>query len=409
MKSNTFSVRALGKSGDTLDSEKLKMISENIQVDYSDIALIGLGPAGSTLARLLSHCFSIAAIDKKASCSKDCSKDEKGFSKVCGGLLSPDAQKVLSRFSLTLPSEILVSPQIFSVRTLDLNAKITRFYQRFYLNMDRNRFDQWLISLIPKSVKLYCSWVSVGIFKIEKDEAAAFKGKKYITLFKRENEIKAVASNFVIGSDGANSIVRRSFFNNPIRQYISIQQWFENEAYPAEYLSVFDETITDSYAWSCSKDGFTLFGAALPLEKGRKGFEQLKQKLCREGFSFLENPVVKTEACLVNIPSSLKEISLSDNEGVFLLGEAAGFISPSSLEGISYGFFTALELARAFLKAKDNSSFTPQTISRLYRKNTRTLRLKLFEKLLKSIVLYTPFLRRLVMKSGITAIDILDI
>ena len=408
MKYGVFSVKALGKSGGTLTFEGLEKILNNLELDYKDIAVIGLGPAGSTAARLLAPYFSVAAIDKKDSSSTDSSKDEKGFSKVCGGLLSPDAQKVLSRFNLTLPAEVLVSPQIFSVRTLDLNTKITRYYQRFYLNMDRNRFDRWLISLIPQNAKIYSLSAALGIFKIEAGMLPCLKDGGYITLFRHDEEIKAVASKFIIGADGANSMVRRSFFNKPIRQYISIQQWFKNEDHPAEYLSVFDETVTDSYAWSCSKDGFTLFGAALPKENGREAFENLKKKLSNEGFSFLENQPLKTEACLVNIPASLKEISISNNDGVFLLGEAAGFISPSSLEGISYGFSTALELSKAFLEAKKQNDIAPISISKLYRKNTRLLKLKLLEKLLKGIVLYTPFLRRMVMKSNITAINVLD-
>jgi flavin-dependent dehydrogenase len=49
---------------------------------------------------------------------------------------------------------VLVNPQIFSVKTLDIENNIERFYQRFYVNMDRKKFDKFLISLIPKSVKI---------------------------------------------------------------------------------------------------------------------------------------------------------------------------------------------------------------------------------------------------------------
>lgn len=65
--------------------------------DY-DIAIIGLGPAGSTLVRLLSPKYKIIAIDKKVF-GKD------GFQKPCGGLISGDAQKALASFDLTLPKE----------------------------------------------------------------------------------------------------------------------------------------------------------------------------------------------------------------------------------------------------------------------------------------------------------------
>ena len=75
-----------------------------------DIAVIGGGPAGATFARLLDSRFRTALIDGKTD-------SENSFRKVCGGLLSPDAQKAFAEFDLTLPKDILVDPQIFSVRT----------------------------------------------------------------------------------------------------------------------------------------------------------------------------------------------------------------------------------------------------------------------------------------------------
>lgn len=97
-----------------------------------DIVIIGNGPAASTFARCISTKY------KKVAIINFESKNHK----PCGGLLSPDAQKCLAMFDLTLPKDILVSPQIFSVKVLDLNTKITRYYQRYYLNMDRSKFDK---------------------------------------------------------------------------------------------------------------------------------------------------------------------------------------------------------------------------------------------------------------------------
>ena len=102
--------------------------------------VIGAGPAGSMLAAQLAdkapH-LRLALIDGS-------SKDNP---KVCGGLLSPTAQKVFSRLGITLPTQILSDPQIFDVATMDLCSKLKRNYQRHYLNMDRYAFDRWLLSL----------------------------------------------------------------------------------------------------------------------------------------------------------------------------------------------------------------------------------------------------------------------
>lgn len=81
-----------------------------------DIAVIGAGPAGCTFARLVGSKYKVAVIDPKTD-------KEDSFKKPCGGLLSEDAQKTLARFDLTLPKSVLVDPQIFAVRTIDLKSK----------------------------------------------------------------------------------------------------------------------------------------------------------------------------------------------------------------------------------------------------------------------------------------------
>ena len=110
-----------------------------------DIAIIGLGPAGATAARLLDKKFKIIVIDKKSAADDT-------FRKPCGGLLATDAQKALSKFNLTLPKKVLVDPQIFAVKTIDTKQNLMRYYQRFYMNLDRHKFDMWLASLIPDHV-----------------------------------------------------------------------------------------------------------------------------------------------------------------------------------------------------------------------------------------------------------------
>ena len=62
--------------------------------------------------------------------------------------------KALARFDLTLPKEVLVDPQIFAVRTIDLKTRQQRYYQRMYINVDRAKFDRWLLGLVPDTVEI---------------------------------------------------------------------------------------------------------------------------------------------------------------------------------------------------------------------------------------------------------------
>lgn len=115
-----------------------------------DIAIVGAGPAGANLARLIGDKYKVLIIDKR-----DLENDNPGqhANKCCGGLLAPDAQKMIAKMGLGIPKDILVDPQLFAVRTIDLTNNLERFYQRFYYNMDREKFDRWMVSLIPDSVE----------------------------------------------------------------------------------------------------------------------------------------------------------------------------------------------------------------------------------------------------------------
>jgi choline dehydrogenase-like flavoprotein len=115
-----------------------------------DIAIIGLGPAGASFARLVdSQRYRVVALDRKDA------QRPGGFRKPCGGLLSPKAQRALAKFNLSIPGHIVASPQIFYVKTIDMDHHLQRNYQRFYLNINRHRFDLWLMSLIPNTVTVY--------------------------------------------------------------------------------------------------------------------------------------------------------------------------------------------------------------------------------------------------------------
>ena len=119
--------------------------------------------------------------------------------------------------------------------------------------------------------------------------------------------------------------------------------------------------------------------------------DTLKKYLIQAGYDF--SGEFRREGCTLLRPS-LEDICLG-KDGAFLIGEAAGFISPSSAEGYSYAFISASCLAEAILHSNG-----AERIMRAYLLKSMHLRANIVYKQMKSLVMYSPFLRQLIMHSG---------
>ncbi len=345
-----------------------------------DAIVVGGGPAGAIFASYARN-MKILLIDGQ----------NPENSKPCGGLLSPDAQLILAKFNLTLPKEVLTDPQIFSVKTVDLVSKKIRFYRRSYLNMDRYKFDSFLLSLAKDNAEI----ISGRVISIVKN------GEIFSVKVRNSTGISEFSAKNIVGADGANSIVRKTFYEDSTKYYVAVQQWFYNKRkVKPSYFCIYDRETSKSCSWLLHKDEFIIFGGAFSPKFCRKNFERQKEKLCKFlGYDFGE--IYKTEACKTYSPRKLSDFITGENN-VYLIGEAAGFISASSFEGISSAILSGKNLADAFLSGGESA----KTVARNYRKSTLKLRMKLLGKVFKMRVLNSYFLRNAILKIGIESIKV---
>ena len=350
-----------------------------------DIAIIGAGPAGATLARLIGRRYKVLLLDKRPLGSLEHTGNA---AKCCGGLLAPDAQRMLSKFGLGLPKNVLEEPQLFVVKAIDMNNGLERFYQRHYINMNRGHFDNWLVSLIPDSVDIRISSRVIS-YSLEKSS--------FNLRIKHSERLFNEQARVLISAGGATSFVQ-SASKNPskkIKSYIAVQGWIECSRHQPHFTSIFDTGLTDFYCWTIPKGQALIVGAALnPDGTAREKFNRYKAKLMQYGFEL--GKVLRREGAVIIRPSDISQLRTAEMGRAFI-GEAGGWISPSSAEGLSYAFRSALLLAESLSTGLNG-------FEKRYTASMKKLQRNIMLKNFKSRVIFNPTLRAAVMRSGLQAV-----
>jgi len=326
-----------------------------------DVVIVGAGPSGASTAGYLSNALSTLIIDRN-SLPRD---------KPCGGILKEDALDFLRGFDI--PDEVFLEPKKIDLKYLDWDNGAELKQNRYLLNVSRLKFDEWLISLIGDYVAYSARTELIDFVE---------RGDHIDVTIEKNNIIKEIKCNYLVGATGASSFVRKRLIKKvPPNNYIAVQEWIKNVDGINEFLYILDREITDFYSWVIPKGNLLLIGSAFPTGDNayKKRFELLKKKM--EEKLEISGPVYKKEAALLIKPRTVRDICLG-NHNTLLVGEEAGLISPTTAEGISFALKSGYNCAKAINKMG--------TVLEAYKDSSNDLIEDIKNKLKKADVLFNP-------------------
>jgi len=159
-----------------------------------------------------------------------------------------------------------------------------------------------------------------------------------IATLKNGTAPECVSCRTLVGADGARSSVRRGIGVGSVATYVTLQDFVRLEEEIEPYFDcIYMRDIGDSYAYSyvVPKGEVAIVGSVYyprtkrPHEKQDQTLEILRTRIPQLGDS------VKREAGVALSVRGAKDIVPGAGR-VLLAGEAGGFMSPTSGEGISY-------------------------------------------------------------------------
>ena len=257
-------------------------------------------------------------------------------------------------------------------------------YYKNYLNFDREKFDSFLLSQRAAHVELIKGALFIDY---SEDENGI-----YTVIYRMGTDIKKVKTKMIISAEGANSLVRKNIDRDSKNNYIAIQRVYKMKEDFSYHMAIFDKNINNYYSWMVPKGDELILGTI--LKKGKNSwdkFYKLEQRVKSEGIDL--NDVIRDEGTFIKVPKWNEYFMGKDR--IALIGEAAGLISSSSSEGISYALISGYYLADSINKKGIKNGIID------YQKRTGSMRMKLNLKVLKGKLMYNSFIRKFIIMSGV--------
>lgn len=280
--------------------------------------VVGAGPAGILAALHAAERGSVLLVEQ----------GPLPRSKSCGGMLHHHALRTLAEYG-SVPPSIVLSPSHVHFRYHDWDRKIRRTTSLEFLNIDRGGFDAWLLSLLPQGVEVVSECALKDLNQSPDDVTASLKCGEQVVEVSCEN---------LIGADGARSQTRRLLGIANTATYVTLQDFVRLEG-PLEpcFDCIYLRGIGDAfgYAYVVPKGDVAIVGSVFYPRTKRPGEKHdAVVDVLRAAVPALGESVSREAAAALSVRSTADVVP--GRGRVLLAGEAGGFMSPTSGEGISY-------------------------------------------------------------------------
>ena len=298
------------------------------RVDF-DVVMAGAGPAGAWALKHLPEGTRALLVD--AANPLKSSRD----GKLCGGMLTAQAQALLPE----IPLEIRAEPFKTKLEYHDLDTGARARYPVDYANCHRNLLDEWLLrqALDKREGEVEYS-PGTHVTALQSEEQ---------TVRIRLGDGREVMCSRFLDCTGWRQVSRHALGVPTAPYYHALQaECALSSPYPY-YITVFATEWTPFFGWFIPKSETTgEIGAAFDSDRRDPPGEMLAPLMKHLRERGLEFEPGRIRGCRLTCPRKASDIWAGQGR-VLACGEAAGMVSPSSGDGISYALASGKSAAQA--------------------------------------------------------------
>lgn len=286
-----------------------------------DVVIVGAGPAGLATALNLSRGLSVLLLDRQSFPPH----------KPCGDLLVEEGSRLLEPFSP--PESLFLDSRPIDIRFVDRDNGLPGVPMMPARRIDRPSLSRWLLSLTGGNVTLQertrCVAISEGGRGLQ------------LTIRMNDGSLQGCEAGLLIGADGATSIVRRYLTGSMSPHLHAVQELYRTRKPLTHVEFLFDKELAPGYyLWAIPKPGGrVLIGCPYRHGESSRTFEWARSEY------ELTGPASEREVHPITRVESIEQCVLG-RERIVLIGEAAGFVRPTSGEGISLALQSGLVAAQ---------------------------------------------------------------